>query len=251
MALYSSQLTSAGFNHAFFTRYGGVSEPPFDSLNFSLATGDARAAVNENRRRAGVVLGVPAEKIYFLNQVHGVEAVQVHVDDPREEVLRRDGDVVFSADPSLACGTRTADCGPLLFADPRSGMVAATHAGWRGTVAGVVAATVKALIRLGARPAELIVAIGPMIEQCCFEVGEDVAQTIAAAGSAGASVIDRSHAKPHVDLRAVLAAQLRALEVANIAHVLGCTQCRPGIFHSYRRDGKIGGRMLSAIVPRA
>jgi hypothetical protein len=251
MALYSSKLTSAGFNHAFFTRYGGISEPPFDSLNFSLATGDAPAAVQENMRRAGCVLGVPAEKIYLLNQVHGVQALQVHGDDPREEMLRRDGDIVFSADSSLACGTRTADCGPLLFADPRSGLVAAAHAGWRGTVAGVVVATVEAVARLGVRPEELIVAIGPMIERCCFEVGEEVAQTIAAAGAAGASVIDRSQAKPHVDLRAVLVAQLRTLEVTNIVHVAGCTQCRPDIFHSYRRDGKVGGRMLSAIVPRA
>lgn len=251
MALYSSKLTSAGFNHAFFTRYGGISEPPFDSLNFSLATGDARAAVQENMRRAGGVLGVSAEKIYFLNQVHGVQVQQVHGDDPREEVLRRDGDIVISADTSLACGTRTADCGPLLFADPRSGLVAAVHAGWRGTVAGVVAETVEALARLGVRPEEIIVAIGPMIERCCFEVGEEVAQTIAAAGSVGESVIERRYAKPHVDLRAVLVAQLGALDVSNITHVHGCTQCRPDTFHSYRRDGKIGGRMLSAIVPRA
>jgi YfiH family protein len=139
----------------------------------------------------------------------------------------------------------------LLFADPRSGLVAAVHAGWRGTVAGVVAETVEALARLGVRPEEIIVAIGPMIERCCFEVGEDVAQTIAAAGSVGESVIDRGYAKPHVDLRAVLVAQLGALDVSNITHVSGCTQCRPDTFHSYRRDGKSGGRMLSAIVPRA
>jgi copper oxidase (laccase) domain-containing protein len=112
----------------------------------------------------------------------------------------------------------------------------------------VVAATLTALSQLGARPQDLIVALGPMIERCCFEVGEDVAQTLAEAGGTD-EVVDRSFARPHIDLRRVIEAQLSRHGVTEIDHVRGCTKCDEPRFHSYRRDGKRGGRMLSAVVP--
>jgi len=250
LALHSPELSNAGFRHAFFTRHGGISRPPYDTLNFSLATGDLPEAVKENMNRAASELGVGVDRVYFLNQVHGVGVVQLDGSESRTEVLKRDGDILVSASTAAACGVRTADCGPLLFADRRTGLVAAAHAGWWGTVEGVVAASLEALTELGSQVLDIIVAVGPMIERCCFEVGEDVAQLIAASGNCGEEVIDRDKSKPHVDLRQVIEAQLRGSGISSIDHVRVCTHCDKTRFHSYRRDGKIGGRMLSAIVGR-
>jgi YfiH family protein len=132
--------------------------------------------------------------------------------------------------------------------------VAAIHAGWRGTVRGVVEAGVRALLGAGSgRPEQLRAAIFPHIRACCFEVGEDVAQELLDATPGGdLAVIDRSRAKPHVDLAAIVSAKLHALglERGHVEQVEGCTRCEPQRFFSYRRDGKRSGRHLAAIVSR-
>jgi hypothetical protein len=149
---------------------------------------------------------------------------------------------------------RSADCGTLLVGDARSGAACAIHAGWKGTVAGVVPTAIRAMHeRFGSEPGTLVVAIGPHIEACCFEVGEDVAREIAASSSSGEAVVIREgKKKPHVDLRAVLVSQLQAagVKAPAIDHVRGCTVCDPERFFSYRREGQVSGRLLSAIVPR-
>ena len=147
---------------------------------------------------------------------------------------------------------RIADCAPLLLLDTESGAVAALHAGWRGTVGGVVAAGVQALLqRGGGRREALAVAIFPHIRRCCFEVGDDVAAELARPRPIR-DVVDRSRGKPHVDLTAILVAQLAALGVARerIDDVAGCTRCEAQRFFSFRRDGKQSGRHLAAIVSR-
>jgi copper oxidase (laccase) domain-containing protein len=111
-----------------------------------------------------------------------------------------------------------------------------------------VGAGLKALREAIGGPGDLVAAVGPHIEQCCFEVGEDVAEQIAAATPEGDAIVDRSYEKPHVDLRRVIDRQLRDAEVAELDHVAGCTMCDPVRFHSYRRDGAVSGRMLAAIV---
>ena len=139
---------------------------------------------------------------------------------------------------------------PVLIADRRGGAVGAAHAGWRGAVQGVVTEAVAALRAL-APDAELIAAIGPHISPAAFEVSDDVAETILRA-SLDPNIVDRSRAKPHVDLRRMLHAELRSLGLANdaIDDVRGCTVLEPERFFSFRRDGKASGRHLSAIVPR-
>ncbi len=254
VALSSPILQRAGFRHGFFLRTGGFSAGPFRSLNFVLNTGDAPENVAKNREVAADVLGVAPERIYFLSQVHGTSAELLRGDEDPMEVVHRQGDAVISRNPNAACGVRSADCGTLLIGDPESGAACAVHAGWRGTVAGVVASAIGAMRAVRAEPARLVVAIGPHIEACCFEVDEDVAREIAASSPAGDAVVTREDGKkPHVDLRAVLVAQLVALGVGegSIDHVRGCTVCDAERFFSYRRDGKVSGRLLSAIVPRA
>lgn len=250
VALQSELLRSAGFSHAFFTRIGGVSEGPYRSLNFSSAVGDAVERVAENLDRAARALGVESAHVYFLSQVHGRDVVAVDGSEARREVLERQGDGVASATAGVACGVRSADCVPVLVADRRSGTVAALHAGWRGTVAGIVPAGVHRLRELAGAAPEIVAAIGPHISLSAFEVSEEVAREIAAA-SPDPHVVDASLGpRPHVDLRRVVRAQLRAAGVpdANIDDVIGCTVGDPEQFFSFRRDGAKSGRHLSAIV---
>jgi YfiH family protein len=254
-ALRSPLLEKAGFSHAFFTRLGGVSRPPWDTLNFAAGVGDDPEAVAENLRRAAGDLGIDPRRLYFLSQVHGTAWQALSGEEDRDEVVRRVGDITISraATPSsVGCGIRTADCVPVLLADRRSGAVAAVHSGWRGTVDKVAAVGVRALLTLLREPPELVAAIGPHIERCCFEVGEDVAASLARASKLGdAAVIRREgEARPRVDLRAVVRAQLEEAGVASsqIDDVPGCTVCDARRFHSYRRDRDKSGRLLSAIV---
>jgi YfiH family protein len=249
MFLHSPLLEAAGFRHAFFTRHGGVSEGPFASLNFSSALGDSPDNVLENLSRAAVALGVEREHVYFLDQVHGTDVHRVDSSTPRDEVLRRTGDALVSSDPAVACGVRTADCVPVLLACPATGLAGAAHAGWRGAVAGVVPETVAALRRAGA-VGPLLAAIGPHISVDAFEVSEEVAEQIQRAAP-DISLIDRTRGpRPHANLRALVRAQLLEHGVERIDDVAGCTVGDRDSFFSYRRDGKIGGRHLSAIVPQ-
>lgn len=247
--LQSPLLARAGFSHAFFTRVGGVSQPPWDTLNFAVGTGDDPAAVRENFDRAASLLGVPASRLYVVSQVHGVAAQVLTEGDDREAALRRIGDITLSLSPGVACGVRTADCVPILIADRTSGAACAIHSGWKGTVANAAAAGVRALRALVGARGDLLAAIGPHLEACCFEVGADVAAALAACSPLGAAAVIPGDT-PHVDLRRIVRAQLEGegIPAAAIDDVRGCTVGDRERFHSYRRDGKIGGRLLSAIV---
>ena len=248
--LESTLLSAAGFRHAFFTRNGGVSEGAYRSLSFSIAAGDSADNVSRNLERAGLALGVAATRVHFLSQVHGRVTHTLVGNELQTTLIHVEGDALASRAPSLACAVRSADCVPVLLADRRSGAVAAAHAGWRGAVNGVVSGAIAALRALAPEP-ELIAAIGPHISLAAFEVSEDVATTLLNA-SRDPHIVDRSHGKPHLDLRRMLRAELASQGVneANIDDVRGCTVLEPERFFSFRRDGKASGRHLSAIVPR-
>ncbi|MEO7332254.1 MAG: peptidoglycan editing factor PgeF [Minicystis sp.] len=254
-ALTSALLLEKGFRHAFFTREGGVSLPPWDSLSFVVATGDDPAVVLENRRRAARTLGVPVEKLYYLSQVHGTVARLLTGEEPWDEVLRSPGDITVSRTPGVGCAVRSADCVTVLLGEVESGAVAAIHSGWKGTVVNAVNAGVCALREAIGSPArsEIVAAVGPHIERCCFEVGDDVAAQLAACSPLGEGAVLRGGAKARVDLRRIIHAQLEAAGIAASAidDVPGCTVCDSGRFFSYRRDGQVGGRLLSAIAVRA
>jgi YfiH family protein len=136
-----------------------------------------------------------------------------------------------------------------LVADRRSGAVAAVHSGWKGTVANITDAAITRLRAALGGPGDMVAAIGPHIQACCFEVGEDVAERLEAAPGGHGSV-DRSAARPHASLRRIVRAQLEILDV-EVDDVYGCTVCEEESFYSYRRDREKSGRMLAAIAVRA
>jgi YfiH family protein len=250
--LESRLLRQAGFAHAFFTRSGGVSTGPYASLNFSSSVGDTRDNVAKNVAIAAEILGTKSTNMYFLSQVHGRDVVLVTGAEHPARVLELRGDAVLTASAGVACGVRSADCVPVLFGEIRSGVVAAAHAGWRGLVAGVLRATIRKLREHAGPGAQLIAAIGPHISVDAFEVGADVAGELAALAPLTSVVRQGANGRPHVDLRSVARAELRAegLEDTEIDDVFGCTVGDPQLFFSYRRDGPRSGRHLSAIVAR-
>jgi polyphenol oxidase len=252
MFLESTLLTRAGFRHAFFTRTGGVSRPPFDTLHFGAPAPGDEASLAANLALAARTLSIEPSHLYVLTQVHGRATRTIRPGDDREAVRQEQGDALVATSPGLACGVKVADCMPVLVGDRNTGAVAAIHSGWQGTVLDVISAGVGALRDSIGGSGDLVAAIGPHIEVCCFEVGPDVADKLARCSNAQ-SVIDTSRgARPHVDLRRIARAQLVTLGIddAAIDDVRGCTRCDPSRFYSYRRDRERSGRHLAAIVSR-
>lgn len=247
--LRSESLVRAGVRHAFNLRTGGASEGPYATFNLGRAVGDDAGCVEENHRRFADAVGYRPGALYELSQVHGAGVRVVSADDVPAQVRRGEGDALVAPRGGIAVGVRVADCAALLIADVQSGAVLAVHAGWRGTVAGVLEAGVRALLDQGGAASALRVALFPHIRRCCFEVGDEVAVQLRAC-SPDPDVVDRSRAKPHVDLTAILRAKLALLGVAPdaIDDIAGCTRCEPERFFSFRRDGQRSGRHLAAIV---
>ncbi len=249
--LTSELLTRHGFAHGFSLRTGGVSEPPFDSLNLARTVGDDPEAVAENTRRFAEALapGQPPA-IFEVSQVHGAVVREVGEGEGVAAVRETEADALVIGASAGAVAVRTADCVPILVGDRESRTVAAIHAGWRGTVRGVIGATFEVLSRRGVAPGSLVAAIGPHIRLDAFEVGEDVAREIAAAAPDEEDVICWDEPRPHVDLSRVVRAQLVGLGVAReaIDDVGGCTFTEAARFFSYRRDHERSGRHLSAIA---
>jgi YfiH family protein len=250
--LASGLLARAGFQHAFFTRRGGVSEGPFATLNLSPQVGDRADQVRENLGRAARTLELSPERVYVAAQTHDRDVIVLSGNESADAVARTAADAIVSSAPGIGCGVRTADCVPILLADPESGRVAAVHAGWRGLVRHVIASTIERMSALGSRRAALLAAFGPHIGPAAFEVGEDVADEIARASSAQGVVQRAATGKALVSLARVVRAQLIAqgLEDDRLEQVPGCTYRDASQFFSYRRDGQRSGRMLAVIVPR-
>jgi YfiH family protein len=259
VVLVSALLRDAGFRHGFATRVGGVSAAPFDTLDFGVQ--DDAANLAENLRRLGAAVGFDPASLYQASQVHGAGVLVASGGPSEMRTQEADALVAFapsfsggaaSVRPLRSVGVRVADCTPVLVGDPLTGAALAIHAGWRGVVAHVVAAGVSAL--RARHPSRLVAAIGPSIGVCCFEVGDDVAESIATACGDASVVVRGAHGspKPHVDMRSAVRAQLRAagLYDALIEDVPGCTKCDAERFFSYRRDGAKSGRHIAVIATR-
>lgn len=253
--LLVSDVIPSAFRHGFSTRAGGVSAAPFDSLNLGSRWGDERAAVAENWRRLAAVAG---REIHVARQVHGRTVVRVTGDMDAAAVRGMDADALITNEADVVIGVLVADCVPILMADPRTGAVAAVHAGWRGTVAGIVEATMDRMRdEFGSDARELRVAVGPSIGPCCFEVGAEVVSAVEQAfpdARDANAVIERLGAKPHIDLWALagIAARRRGVPPAQIETASLCTRCDVQRFFSYRRDRGVTGQQAAFIrSPRA
>ena len=226
--------------HGVFTRKGGVSVPPWASLNLSRSTGDSVEAVAENNRRLLSVLKLAPEQTVSAWLNHGSRAAIVGLQH-RGTVLR-DTDAMVSATPGLALSMRYADCVPVLFHDATHGVIAIAHAGWLGVVAGIVSATVHAMRDVfGSRPRDVWAGIGPAIRVECYQFGADQAQRVVAACPARPGVLQpQSDGTLHLDLIVAVKWQLEAEGVADIEDSGLCTACHTDEWFSYRTEKKTG-----------
>jgi YfiH family protein len=248
-----------GIVHAFSTRQGGVSKPPFAALNLGQSVGDDRAAVEENRRRFFGGFGIAQKHVVRAKQVHGDGILRVDaelvgrtgfphflVDEPAEF------DALITDLPGLALAVSTADCLPILIHDPVRRAVAAVHAGWRGTAKGIAARAIAAMrAAYGTDSADCRAAIGPGIRRCCFEVDAAVGGAMA-----GALPSWERHATANrpghwlLDIAGVNRALLESagLRADRIDDVGLCTSCRNDQFFSHRAEKGRTGRMMNFIL---
>ncbi|MFJ8729643.1 peptidoglycan editing factor PgeF [Streptomyces bauhiniae] len=225
----------SGAHFAFTDRWGGVSAAPYAELNLGGAVGDDPGAVRTNRELTAKALGVDPARVVWMNQVHGAEAAVV--DEPWGERPVPEVDAIVTARRGLALAVLTADCVPVLLADPVAGVVAAAHAGRPGMLAGVVPAAVRAMTELGAEPGRIVARTGPAVCGRCYEVPEAMRAEVAAAEPA--AYAETSWGTPAVDVSAGVHAQLDRLGVRDREQSPVCTRESDDHF-SYRRDRSTG-----------
>ncbi len=227
--------------HGFFSRQGGVSGGPYASLNCSLSGGDARDAVLENRARAARAIGADPDRLVGLMQVHGADVVEVTA--PWSPGSGPRADAMVTVRPDVALGIITADCAPILLADVEAGVIGAAHAGWRGAAAGVIEATVAAMVRLGASPAAIVAAIGPCIGQGSYEVGPDLRDAVLAQEPEHARFFAAGHREAHwqFDLAGYCTARLATAGIRSVGALALDTAADESMFFSYRRRTLGGG----------
>jgi YfiH family protein len=253
MMLRSSELAALpGLRHAFFTREGGVSRGVWASLNVGLRSGDDPERVAQNRARAAAALSVPAERLVTARQVHS--AVALVVREPWDNGAAPEADAIVTDRPGLLLGVLTADCGPVLLADPLAGVIGAVHAGWKGALGGVVEAAVAAMAGLGAAPARITAALGPCIGRESYEVGPEFVARFAATDGASSTFFAPApgHVKALFDLKGYVASRLRRAGVERIELLPNDTCAEPDLFFSFRRTTLRGedrfGLQMSGVV---
>lgn len=241
--------------HGFSTRKGGVSLPPYDSLDLGPNRGDDPSAVVENSRRFCAAIGAAVEQTVLSAQVHETTVRAVTASDAGKGLFReRDytADALITDAPGLTLEVFSADCGNILLWDGKNGAVGAVHAGWRGCAAGILEKTLCEMKRLySSSAADIYVAIGPCIGQCCFETDADVPHAMTAAlGKEAETFFSRRGAKWHVDLAGLNRLWLIRCGVPSdhIACSDLCTACHPELFWSHRKMGTARGLQAAAIT---
>lgn len=240
-----------GLVHGFLGRVGGQDQPSNTVFRLSSDNGDDAEAVKSNWCELKLAMGLRDIGIITAKQVHGDTILQVGSGTGK---LAGIGDGLMTDAPNLCVGVMAADCVPLLFVEPVRKIAAAVHAGWRGTAAGIAERTVASMKEAyGIDPAALHVAMGPSIGPCCYEVGPEVAEQIAANWREELKAAWRPEGgKGRLDLRALNEAQLLGAGIpgAQISKIGPCTACFVGDFYSYRKEGK-SGHQLSFICWRS
>jgi YfiH family protein len=243
-------LERAGLRHGFFTRQGGVSTGLYEGLNTGVGSNDDPAAVAENRRRIAEHMGGNPDDLAACYQIHSAVA---RVAEAGWKGERPEGDATLTATPGVICAVLTADCAPILLADPVSGIVGAAHAGWKGALDGIVQSTVTAMQALGADPRRMVAVVGPCIARDSYEVGADFQDRFdrQAPGSARFFTPGAAVDKRLFDLPAFVLWRLEQAGVGDAAWTGDDTRTDAARFYSNRRAYLNGeadfGRLMSAI----
>lgn len=248
--LASPHLEPRGVVHGFLSRRGGVSGPPFDSLNFDGRDTDAPENIAENMSLLARTFSIPAERLVTVNQVHGNSVLFV---DSRDQGQHGpvEADAIVTGLPGVPIGIMTADCLPVLFYDPAHNAIGAAHAGWKGTAAKVSVKTIEAMReRFGSDAKNMIAALGPYIGPCCYSIKENVEAEFKSTFGGDINYIQRIAGELRLDIGLANVRQIISAGVpkGNISMQAACTSCNNNLFFSYRKDGKRTGRQLSFIM---
>ena len=245
--------------HGFSTHRGGVSRvylpeslrdsrPELGELNLGFTVADPAENVRENRLRwIGAVTGSRETPLRTIRQIHSGVSVVAEATAP-EAIPEADG--IMTNDPAILLGVMTADCIPVLVADPAHRAVAAFHAGWRGTVARIVEHGVAQMAaKFGSDPAHMVAAVGPGIGLCCYTVGGEVEALFEEQFAYAADLFLKGNETSRLDLIEANRRQLLAAGLAEdaVSVVGGCTSCQPWYFYSHRASGGHAGRMMASI----
>ncbi|MDX8406791.1 MAG: peptidoglycan editing factor PgeF [Mariprofundaceae bacterium] len=243
--IYSDLFHSHGLLGCFTKRTGGVSPGPFDSLNFGTGLGDSSAHIASNLQRLVQKTGL-ASRPHQAIQVHGASSLYCQGPGLMHD---HNADALLTSHSDVPLAVRTADCLPVLLADPVAGVIAAVHAGWRGTVRNIVSAALAEMRRKGADPARMIASLGPAIGPCCFHIDTATAQTLSDCIAGAGACINRGR-QISADLVAINRLQLlnSGIQADPIECIQTCTSCHPGQFFSFRRDGEMTGRQLAVVA---
>lgn len=240
----------AGIRHGYFTRIGGVSEGIYGGLNTGTGSSDDRTRVLENRRRVAEWMGVSPDRLLTAYQIHSPDVIVAR--DPFSGD-RPKADAIVTDRPGIAVGASSADCGPILFADPRAGVIGAAHAGWKGAFTGILENTIAAMEKIGARRERIVAVLGPSISAASYEVGPEFVERFAAADRGNERYFAPSGNPGHAqfDLNLYTVDRLKAAGVLADA-LYRCTYAEEDLFFSYRRATHRSeadyGRHISAIV---
>lgn len=229
--------------HAVFTRHGGVSRQPYQSLNLSVSVGDDPEDVQANFLAVCRSMEILPEQTAACHLVHGADIITVSQANQQPVMGTADG--LITRDIGVFLFMRFADCTPLLFFDPVQGAVGITHAGWRGTMQNAAGATVQAMqAQFGSKPETIIAAIGPAIGPCCYEVGPEVISAGEAALTSADSLFTPNGRANHArfDMWAANRQQLQQAGVGEILESQVCTACRTDLFFSHRAEQGRTGR---------
>jgi hypothetical protein len=241
-----------GIRHGFFTRAGGVSDGIYASLNGGVGSEDAPAKVAENRSRMAKSLGVEPDQFLTCYQIHSPEVVVAET--PWAASDRPRADAIVTRTPGLAIGISTADCGPVLLADPEARVIGAAHAGWRGAITGVIEATIAKMEQFGAKRARMVAVAGPMIRQPNYEVGQDLVDRFVAVAPSNVRFFKPAKRDGHsmFDLAGFVVSRLKRAEIPQVEDIGLCTYADPAQFYSYRRSTHLKepdyGRHINAIA---
>ncbi|HEX6114736.1 MAG TPA: peptidoglycan editing factor PgeF [Geminicoccaceae bacterium] len=238
--------------HGFFTRRGGVSEGAFASLNCGYSSGDDVGRVEANRARALERLGLVPGSLCTVRQVHGARVVAARQPQPRRPTVQ--ADALVADRPGITLGVLCADCAPVLLADTDAGVIGAAHAGWRGALAGVVEATVEAMVERGAVRERTVAAIGPCIAQASYEVGPELLTRFAEEDPGSAALFEPVAGSDRLlfDLKGYVLRRLARAGVEQRTAMPDDTHADAARFFSARRSRQRGadrfGLLLSAIA---
>ena len=232
--------------HAISTRMSGVSKSPFDSLNLALHVGDRAEDVLINRKYFAASLDLRAEDIVTPNQVHGERVARVDETHRGRGALDYDDsiketDALITDTPNLPLMLCFADCVPIMFADPINRAVGIAHAGWKGTVKKIAARTLEAMTReFNTEPSECLIAIGPSIGACCYDVGENVIAECQKQFPNHEELLIEREGKTYFDLQQANTIALTevGVPIANIDTARECTCCKSGWYFSFRAARK-------------